>query len=337
MGRENTRCTFFIRQSSRFRRQPANTSRRPSFHTSHTILRQPTSFLPSWPADALHISNLHIQPHHLNFLLPFFYRQHPSGYFHHSSIFPFPIFNSNFLPSPISNSTSSVLLPLLQPAGQTRNIVSRAGAACKAADGAGEEPAFLFFLFFIFFCFSLFSLLSNLPGAAASPRRLHFSFYFFFLFLFFSFFLLLFFFLFFLFAFLLLFLLFSFCFFLFIFLLIFYSCFFFVLSFFCFFFLFTFALIFVFFVFYFCFYFYLCLLDFFSLLFFLVFIFDSPFLFCLSFCFTFYHPRSNLFPHYPTARRPFIFSLPTPIFPIPSSHFSAAVKRKKYRQKNPRG
>lgn len=145
-------------------------------------------------------------------------------------------------------STSSVLLPLLQPAGQTRNVVSRAGAACKAADGAGEEPAFLFFLsFFIFFCFSLFSILSHLPGVAAKPRRLHFSFcfssYFCLLFLFFLFVLI--------FAFL-------FAFFFLIFSLYFSS--------------------------YFLFLFFLCP---FFLLFFLVFIFDSHFLFCLSFCFTF--------------------------------------------------
>lgn len=179
-------------------------------------------------------------------------------------------------------STSSVLLPLLQPAGQTRNVVSRAGAACKAADGAGEEPAFLFFLFFYFFL--LLSFLSSFPspwrrGFAATPS---------------FFFLLLFFFLFFLFDFLLFFLLFSFCFFLFIFLLIFYSCFFFVLSF-CFFFLFTFALIFVF-----------CFL-FLFLFFFLVFIFASLFFFVILFVLLFYPPRSNLFPYYPTARQPFIF------------------------------
>ena len=293
MGRENTRCTFFIRQSSRFRRQPANTSRRPSFHTSHTILRQPTSFLPSWPADALHISNLHIQPHHLNFLLPFFYRQHPSGYFHHSSIFPFPIFNSNFLPSPISNSTSSVLLPLLQPAGQTRNVVSRAGAACKAADGAGEEPAVLFFLSF------LISLAPRL-------RRDAFIFLFIFSFSFYSDFL----FLFFLCSFFLLFLSFYFC------------------SYLCF----------LVFYFYFCFYFYLCLLYFFSLFFFLIFIFASSFLFFVFlFVLLFYPPHSNLFPHYPTARRPFIFFLPPPIFSIPSSRFRQQQKRKKISAKESTG
>lgn len=36
------------------RRQPANISRRPSFHTGPTILNKPTPFLPAWPADALH-------------------------------------------------------------------------------------------------------------------------------------------------------------------------------------------------------------------------------------------------------------------------------------------
>lgn len=137
--------------------------------------------------------------------------------------------------------------------------------------------------FFSSFSFSLLSpLLSHLPGAAASPRRLHFSFCFCSSFCFF--------FLIFCFSFCL----FSFCFFLFIFLLIFYSCFFFVLSF-CFFFLFTFALIFVF-----------CFL-FLFLFFFLVFIFASLFFFVILFVLLFYPPRSNLFPYYPTARQPFIF------------------------------
>ena len=153
------------------------------------------------------ISTLPLRPStHLPFSLPF------SIFYIGVSILPafaFPYLHPTTLPT---SSISSVLLPLLQPAGQTRNIVSRAGAACKAADGAGEEPAFLFFLFFIFFCFSLFSLLSNLPGAAASPRRLHFSFYFFFLFFLFIFVF------FFLFAFVFLFI-FAFCFFLLLFLL----------------------------------------------------------------------------------------------------------------------
>lgn len=96
----------------------------------------------------------------------------------------------------------------------------------------------------------------------------------------------------FLFAFVFLFI-FSFCFFLFIFLLIFYSCF--SLSF-----LFTFSF----------------------------FTFSFIFIFCLSFCFTFYPPHSNLFPHYPTARRPFVFSPPPPIFTILSSHFRQRQKGK---------
>lgn len=138
-----------------------------------------------------------------------------------------------------------------------------------------RSPRFFFFFFFIFFCFSLFSLLSHLPGAAASPRRLHFSFCFCFSFCFFLF-------VFFAFIFAFFFLLFSLYFssdFLFLF--------FFVLSFY-FFFFFAFAFIFVFFIFflfvfsffYFCF-FSLCL-SFCSL-----FIFAFIFVFCLSFCFTF--------------------------------------------------
>lgn len=153
---------------------------------------------PSSPTYSRRISAISTSPFHSSTHLPF------SIFYIAVNILPvfaFPYLHLTTFPMP---STSSVLLPLLQPAGQTRNVASRAGAACKAADGAGEEPAFLFFLsFFIFFCFSLFSLLSHLTGAAASPRRLHFSFYFFFLF--FSFFLLLFLFLF-------LFLFFSFCF-----------------------------------------------------------------------------------------------------------------------------
>ena len=159
-----------------------------------------------------------------------------------------------------------------------------------------RSPRFFFFFFFIFFCFSLFSLLSHLPGAFLFAFVLIFVFF--------------------LFVFLLFFLFFLFAFFLFIFILIFYSCFFFVLSF-CFFFLFTFALIFVF-----------CFL-FLFLFFFLVFIFASLFFFVILFVLLFYPPHSNLFPHYPTARRPFVFSPPPPIFPIPSSHFPAAAKKKK--------
>lgn len=144
----------------------------------------PTTFLTSTKH---HLPTKYRSPpffHSSSFFYFLYRRQHPPGL--HLFVPPTPISSPTF-PMP---STSSVLLPLLQPAGQTRNVVSRAGAACKAADGAGEEPAFLFFLsFFIFFCFSLFSILSHLPGAAASPRRLHFSFYFcsYFCFFFFSF------------------------------------------------------------------------------------------------------------------------------------------------------
>lgn len=133
--------------------------------------------------------------------LPTKYRSPP--FFHSSSFFHFSIFYiaSNILPAFIFSylqlqshpttfpipSTSSVLLPLLQPAGQTRNVVSRAGAACKAADGAGEEPAFLFSFFFYFFL--LLSFLSSFPspwrrGFAATPS---FFFLLFFIFLFFLF------------------------------------------------------------------------------------------------------------------------------------------------------
>lgn len=277
---------------------------------------------------------------------------------HHSthllfSIFPFSISsptssrpssfrtsNSNLIPhfpNAIHFLRSAAVSPTRRPNAKRSFARGCSLQGCRWC-GRGARVSFFSFFFYFFLLLSFLSPFSShwRRGFAATPSF----FFLFFLFLFIFFFLFAFlhiFVFYFCFFFLFLFLLFSFCFFLFIFLLIFYSCFFFVLSFFCFFFLFTFALIFVFFVFYFCFYFYLCLLYFFSLLFFLVFIFDSPFLFCLSFCFTFYSPRSNLFPHYPTARRPFIFSIPPPIFPISSSRFPAAVKRKKYRQKNPQG
>lgn len=115
---------------------------------------------------------------HLYIITPSF---HTSSFFHFLCLCQHPPgFRLSVPPTSISSRhfpNAINFFPPAQPAGQTRNVVSRAGAACKAADGAGEEPAFLFS--------SLFSLLSHLPGAAASPRRLHFSFYFFFLFLFF--------------------------------------------------------------------------------------------------------------------------------------------------------
>lgn len=130
-----------------------------------------------------HLRHLYITipSFHSSSFFYFLYCRHPPGF--RLSVPPHP----TTLPT---SSISSVLLPLLQPAGQTRNIVSRAGAACKAADGAGEEPAFLFFLSF----FSFFLLLSFLSpfsspwrrGFAATPSFffLFFLFIFFFLFAF---------------------------------------------------------------------------------------------------------------------------------------------------------
>lgn len=256
--RENTRCIFFQHPKPSFPAWPANISRCQSYYnlqqdnsfpsgTSRptppaailfipalTILNQPTSFLPAWPADALHSS-------------PPFFQNPPIAIFPNIlPAFAFPYLQLQSHPTTFSTpSTSSVLLPLFQTAAQTRNVVSRAGAACKAADGAGEEPAF--FLSFLFFSPLFFPLFFSFPspwrrGFAATPS---------------FFFLLLFFFLFFLFVFLLLFLLFSFCFFS----LYFYSDFlflFFLCPFFLLFLSFYFCSYLCFFVFYFCFYFYLC-------------------------------------------------------------------------------
>lgn len=207
-----------------FRRQPAD-SLLSYFFTEPNASRHFFNIykLPSSPTSSRRISAISTSPFRPSTHLPF-------SIFYIAAILPafaFPYLQLQSHPTTLPTpSTSSVLLPLLQPAGQTRNVVSRAGAACKAAGVAGEEPAFLFLFF------------SSFPSPFPSPWRRGFaatpSFFFLLLFLF----------LFFLFFFLLLFLLFSFCFFLFIFLLIFYSCFFFALSF-CFFFLFIFALIFV--------------------------------------------------------------------------------------------
>lgn len=288
--RENTRCIFFQHPKPSFPAWPANISRCQSYYnlqqdnsfpsgTSRptppaailfipalTILNQPTSFLPAWPADALHSS-------------PPFFQNPPIAIFPNIlPAFAFPYLQLQSHPTTFSTpSTSSVLLPLFQTAAQTRNVVSRAGAACKAADGAGEEPAF--FLSFLFFSPLFFPLFFSFPspwrrGFAATPS---------------FFFLLLFFFLFFLFVFLLLFLLFSFCFFS----LYFYSDFLFL------FFLCPFFLLFLSFYFcsYLCFFCILFLLLFLSLLFFLVFIFvflsfffifASPFLFLSFFLFYFF-------------------------------------------------
>lgn len=336
--RENTRCIFFQHPKPSFPAWPANISRCQSYYnlqqdnsfpsgTSQptppaailfipalTILNQPTSFLPAWPADALHSS-------------PPFFQNPPIAIFPNIlPAFAFPYLQLQSHPTTFSTpSTSSVLLPLFQTAAQTRNVVSRAGAACKAADGAGEEPAF--FLSFLFFSPLFFPLFFSFPspwrrGFAATPS---FFFLLLFLFLFFPF-------CFFAFIFAFFFLLFSLYFssdFLFLF--------FFVLSFY-FFFLFTFAFIFVFFI------FSICFFIFFTFAFFLFVFLFALFLslllslfFVFLFVLLFYPPYSNLFPHYPTARRPFIFSIPPPIFPIPSSHFPAAAKMKKISAKESTG
>lgn len=164
-----------------------------------------------------------------------------------------------------------------------------------------------FFFLFYFFLLSSFpsSFLFHLPGAAASPRRLHFSFCFCFSFYFFFLF------------FLLLFLLFSFCFFS----LYFYSDFLFL------FFLCPFFLLFL--SFYFCSYLCFFCLSFLSLL--LLFFFLSFFLF---YFFTLLSYSTAIF-HTPSAIH--FFSPPPPIFPIPSSHFPAAAKRKKISAKESTG
>lgn len=273
--RENTRCIFGSIQNHRFRLgrpiPPATILSIPAPQSSisqlpSSRLGRPTPYItshhffniykaPSSPTYSRRISAISTSPFHSSTHLPF------SIFYIAVNILPvfaFPYLHPTTFPTP---STSSVLLPLLQPAGQTRNVVSRAGAACKAADGAGEEPAFLFFSFFFYF-FLLLSFLYPFSspwrrGFAATPS---------------FFFLLLFFFLFFLFAFIFafFFLLFS----------IYFSSDFLFLFFLCPFFL-------LFLSFYFC--SYLCFLFFiFIFVFLLSFYFCFSFsFFCLSFCFTF--------------------------------------------------
>lgn len=222
------------------------------------IFQQAASLFPAWPASGPE-PNASRPPAHS-------FRRQPATTSRHHSFHTGPTILNQ--PTPSSQLgrptpyTSSVLLPLLQPAGQTRNVVSRAGAACKAADGAGEEPAFLFSFFFYFFL--LLSFLSSFPspwrrGFAATPS---------------FFFLLLFFFLFFLFDFFA----FLFAFFFLLFSIYFSSDFLFL------FFLCPFFLLFL--SFYFC--SYLCLLFFiFIFVFLLSFYLCFSFLFCHSFCFAF--------------------------------------------------
>lgn len=173
-----------------FRRQPAD-SLLSYFFTEPNASRHFFNIykLPSSPTSSRRISAISTSPFRPSTHLPF-------SIFYIAAILPafaFPYLQLQSHPTTLPTpSTSSVLLPLLQPAGQTRNVVSRAGAACKAAGVAGEEPAFLFLFF------------SSFPSPFPSPWRRGFaatpSFFFLLLFLF----------LFFLFFFLLLFLLFFF-------------------------------------------------------------------------------------------------------------------------------
>lgn len=333
---------FFSIQSHRFRLgRPISPAANPittSNKTTHSIpapagqhlpppffsYRPSQSLTSQLPSSRLGRPTPYIPPHH-------FSKIHQSPSSPPSSRFSsFRTSSSNLIP-PLSQRPP--LLPSccrFQLAGQARNVVSRAGAACKAADGAGEEPAFLFFFLFLFFSASLFFPISLAPRLRRDAFIFLFIFVFFFLFAFVLIFVFLFVFFAFIFAFL--FLLFSFYF-----SSDFYSCF--SLSF-----LFTFS------------FFLLLLLSLFSLFFslcffiFLLLLFFSLSFFLLSFYLCFYLCFLSFFLFYfftlltpisfliiqPLANHSF-FSLPPPIFPIPSSHFSAAVKRKKYRQKNPRG
>ena len=248
---------------------------------------------------------------HTSSFFYFLYRRHPPGF--RLSVPPTPISSHHFpnslhffrpaaaFPNSSPNAKRSFARGCsLQGCRVARRPVDVGFATTGAERRPGEEPAFL--LFSLCFFFLLLSFLSPFPspwrrGFAATPS---------------FFFLLLFFFLFFLFVFLSFYFCSYLCFFLFIFSLYFSSCFFlFVFSFFYFYFSFYFLFLFYFYFLFllsFCFYFYLCLLYFFSLFFFLVFIFASPFLFFVFlFVLLFYPPYSNLFPHYPTARQPFIF------------------------------
>ena len=292
--RENTRCIFFQHPKPSFPAWPANTSRCKSYYN----LQQDNSFhsgasRPIPPATILFIpapqsstsqllspglAGRRLTPLPTTFLTstkhhlptkyrspPFFHsssffyflyrRQHPSGF--RLSVPPTPI-SSHYFPNALHFFRPAAASPTRRPNAKRSFARGCSLKGCRWC-GRGARVSFFSFFFFIFFCFSLFPLLSHLPGAAASPRRLHFSFYFFFLFLFF-FFLLLFLFLFFVFYFSFCFC-FYFCFFLFAFSLYFSSYFlflFFLCPFFLLFLSFCFCSYLCFFCFYFCFYFYLC-------------------------------------------------------------------------------
>lgn len=265
-----------------------------------------------------HLRHLYITipSFHTSSFFYFLYRRHPPGF--RLSVPP-----SHHFPNALHFFRPAAAFPNSSP--NAKRSFAR-GCSLQGCRGRGRGARVSSFFFMFLFSASLFSLSFSI-SLAPRLRRDAFIFLFAFVFLFVFFFL----------FFLLLFLLFSFCFFLFIFLLIFYSCF--SLSF-----LFTFS------------FFLLLLLSLFSLFFFSLFFhfftfafFLFVFLFALFlslllslffvflFALLFYPPHSNLFPHYPTARRPFVFSPPPPIFPIHSSHFPAAAKKKKISAKESTG
>lgn len=326
--RENTRCIFFQHPKPSFPAWPANTSRHHSFHTGphnpksanslppglagRRLTSLPTTFLISTkhhlptqyrfppffqnPPITIFPNILPTHLRHLYIAIPsfhtssffyFLYRRHPPG-------LRLSVPTSHHFPNALHFFRPAAASPTRRPNAKRSFARGCSLQGCRWC-GRGARVSFFFFLFF-----------SSFPSSFPSPWRRGFaatpSFFF----------LLLFFFLFFLFVFLSFYFCSYLCFFLFIFSLYFSSCFFlFVFSFFYFYFSFYFLFLFYFYFLFllsFCFYFYLCLLYFFSLFFFLVFIFASPFLFFVFlFVLLFYPPYSNLFPHYPTARQPFIF------------------------------
>lgn len=169
--------------------RPTNTSRRTSFHTIPTISRQPVSFLPAWPSDALHISNLHLQPHHPNLFLPFFHFQFfpPTSSRSLSPRHSLPPFCCRLLSPQTKRETQ--FRARVQPARLPRShdVRGDVGFATTGAERRpGEEPAFLFF----FFLLSLFLFSSHSFPVSLAPRLrrdafsflFHFSFHFLFLF-----------------------------------------------------------------------------------------------------------------------------------------------------------
>lgn len=109
-----------------------------------------------------------------------------------STLLPFFHFQSSLPTSSRSLSPRHSLPPSCCRLPTRRPNAKRSfarGCSLQGCRGAGRRPAFFLFLFSSFSFSLFFPLLPHLPGAAASPRRLLFSFHFFlsFLFLFFLF------------------------------------------------------------------------------------------------------------------------------------------------------